>query len=123
MFNKFRTDSAESKQLASHPISANATLVLVKFMLFMNRMNLVKGSPDKLISKMGVTPWEFRHGVKSLKEKDFIRKYTKWEYMINPDLMFNGDDRQYYIILHMWRTQTFKPQGDPLDGLEDTCGD
>ena len=28
------------------------------------------------------------------------------EYMLNPDIMFNGNDRQYFIVKHMWDTQT-----------------
>jgi len=49
---------------------------------------------------------DFHRGLRVLKKSDFIRKYTKKEYMLNPDVMFNGNDKQYFIVKHMWDTQT-----------------
>jgi len=108
MFNKFRVDTEEAKFLASQPIDAAATLILVKFMGNMNKFNMIKGSPRQVMDRMGITQWEFNHGMRALKKLGFIRKYTKTEYMVNPALMFNGDDQQYYSVRYMWETQTIK---------------
>lgn len=108
MFNKFLTDTTEAGYLSSTELDASAAVVLLKMMYRINRFNIVHGKPDVLIQAMGISQWDFHHGVRSLKNLDLIRKYTKWEYMINPNVMFNGDDKQQYIVQHMWDTQTKK---------------
>lgn len=106
MFNKFSTSSPEARQLGTAPMEHCAGTVLLKLMFHMNRWNMVKGKPATLNKLMGISLWDFNHGVKALKKLDFVRKYTKWEYMVNPNLIFNGDEKQFYIVQHMWDTQT-----------------
>tara|TARA_R110002020_G_scaffold399216_2_gene609080 strand:+ start:279 stop:500 length:222 start_codon:yes stop_codon:yes gene_type:complete len=69
---------------------------------------MVIGTPEKIAEMAGITLRDFSVGVRALKKCDLIRKYTKKEYMLNPDVMFNGNDKQYFIIKHMWDTQTSK---------------
>ena len=69
---------------------------------------MVVGTPKTICQKSGMSLHDFHRGLRTLKKSDFIRKYTKKEYMLNPDVMFNGNDRQYFIIKHMWDTQTSK---------------
>jgi hypothetical protein len=71
-------------------------------------MNMVVGTPEKIAQMTGITLRDFSVGVRALKKCDLIRKYTKKEYMLNPDVMFNGNDKQYFIVKHMWDTQTSK---------------
>ena len=87
-------------------MSSVAAGVLFKRMYQINRVNMVVGTPAKIADEAGITLHDFHRGLRTLKKCDFIRKFTKKEYMLNPDIMFNGNDRQYFIVKHMWDTQT-----------------
>jgi DNA-binding MarR family transcriptional regulator len=106
MFNKFQLGTQPATFLAKAKLSSAAALVLLKMMYHTNRVNIVSGTPKGIADKVGITIGDFTVGIRALKGCDFIRKYTKKEYMLNPDIMFNGDDRQYFIVKHMWDTQT-----------------
>ena len=108
MYNKYMTDTAESKQVGCSPLDNKAAKVLLKFIWHMNRYGITKGKPNDLAQKMGISKWDFIHGVRALKELNYIRKYTKWEYMINPNIAGNGDDKQRFIVQHMWDEQTIE---------------
>ena len=106
MFNKLQLGTQPANLIANSRLSSDAALVLLKLMYQINRVNMVVGTP-KLISKtVGITLHDFHRGMRALKKADFVRKYTKKEYMLNPDVLFNGNDKQYYIVKHMWDTQT-----------------
>jgi hypothetical protein len=111
MFNKLVTDTKEADRIRTVPMVNAAGTVLLKFMFLANRYNIVKGTPNELIAKLGITRWDFTHGVRALKKDDLIRKYTKREYMINPNVLFNGDDKQQYVVQHLWNTQTLRTPG------------
>ena len=106
MFNKLQLGTQPAALLAKTKLTSSAALVLLKIMYHVNRMNMVFGTPDSISKLSGVRLHDFHRGLRSLKKLDFIRKYTKKEYMLNPDIMFNGNDKQYYIVKHMWDTQT-----------------
>ena len=106
MYNKFIIDTAEARQVGCAPLDNKAAKVLLKFIWHMNRYGISKGTPEGLAGKMGISRWDFIHGVRALKKLDYLRKYTKWEYMINPRIAGNGDEKQAYIVQHMWDTQT-----------------
>ena len=106
MFNKFQLGTPPAKLLASNQLSSDAALILLKFMYQINRVNMVIGTPSTIAEEAGVTLHDFHRGLRALKKCDFVRKFTKKEYMLNPDIMFNGNDRQYFIVKHMWNTQT-----------------
>ena len=108
MFIKLHLDSHAANLLAKDNVNSSAALVLLKIMYHINRVNMVIGTPDIIARTSGVRLHDFHRGLRELKQLDFIRKFTKKEYMLNPDVMFNGDDRQYYIVKHMWDTQTSK---------------
>ena len=91
--------------LTKAKLNSSAALVLLKIMYHMNRVNMIAGTPDSIAKKAGMTLWDFTVGIRTLKQYDFVRKYTKQEYMLNPDVMFNGNDKQYFIVKHMWDTQ------------------
>jgi hypothetical protein len=106
MFNKLLTDTLDAKKIRNMPLENAAGTVMLKLMFCANRHNIIKGSPAELVSRLGITLWDFNHGIRILKKRDLVRKYTKQEYMITPHLLINGDDKQRYIINHMWETQT-----------------
>jgi hypothetical protein len=106
MFNKFQLGTQASKYLAQTCSDKSAMLVLLKMMYRINKYNMVTGTPAQLAEQSGISIRDFNLGIRGLKKFDFVRKFTKREYMINPEVMFNGDDKQYYIVKHMWDTQT-----------------
>lgn len=106
MFNKLQTGTAESAQLVSQRLEGVAAIVLIKMQLTVNRCNIAQGTPAYLSKMWGMTIGEFTLGMRALKKVDIIRKYTKAEYMINPAIVYNGTDQQYYVVKHMWDTQT-----------------
>ena len=106
MFNKFQLGTAPATLLANNKLSSDAALVLLKMMYKINRVNMIAGTPKESSTKTGITLGDFSVGIRALKKCDLIRKYTKKEYMLNPDVMFNGNDKQYFIVKHMWDTQT-----------------
>ena len=108
MFNKFQLGTQPATFLAKNKLSGASALVLLKIMYQINRVNMVIGTPQDIAKTAGITIGDFTVGIRALKRCDLIRKYTKKEYMLNPDVMFNGNDRQYFIVKHMWDTQTSK---------------
>ena len=106
MFNKFQLGTAPATFLAKNKLSSASALVLLKIMYQINRANKVSGTPQEIAKRGGITIGDFTVGIRALKKCDLIRKYTKKEYMLNPDVMFNGNDKQYFIVKHMWDTQT-----------------
>ena len=106
MFNKFQLGTTPAIFLAKNKLSSSSALVLLKMMYHINRVNMIVGTPKEISGKAGITIRDFSVGIRTLKKCDLIRKYTKKEYMLNPDVMFNGNDKQYFIVKHMWDTQT-----------------
>ena len=108
MFNKLQLGTQPASFLAKEKVGSTAALVLLKIMYHINRVNIVVGTPNEISAKCKITLGDFSLGIRDLKKCDLIRKYTKKEYMLNPDVMFNGNDKQYFIVKHMWDTQTSK---------------
>lgn len=72
----------------------------------MSKINVVHGTPAELARRCSMKILQFNLGVKNLKQLNILRKYTKREYMLNPDYAYNGDDRRYFIIKSIWDKQT-----------------
>lgn len=108
MFNKFQLGTQPANFLAKAQLDSVAALVLLKLMCHINKNNIIIGTPKIIANTVGITIGDFTVGIRILKRCDFIRKYTKKEYMLNPDIMFNGNDKQYYSIKYKWDTQTTK---------------
>ena len=87
MFNKLQLGTQPASLLAKTKLSSSAALVLLKMMYHVNRMNMVVGTPETISDMSGVRLHDFHRGLRALKKLDFIRKYTKKEYMLNPDVM------------------------------------
>jgi len=108
MFNKLVLGTSQAKYLVKKLDDKTAALLLVKFMVGINKFNIVKGSPADIATDWGVTIGDFSSGIRGLKKLDIVRKYTQKEYILNPDVMYQGDDRRYFVIKNMWDTQTSK---------------
>jgi len=93
MFNKFQLGTQPADFLAKAKLEPVAALVLLKLMCHINRSNMVVGTPQGIAEMSGMTLREFILGSKHLKKCDLIRKYTKREYMLNPDIMFNRGNK------------------------------
>ena len=106
MWNKTMTNTQSSKYLLQSLSDPRAGLLLIKFSLGINRINVVEGTAKELAKAWGISERNFIYGVKELKRLDIVRKYTKREYMLNPDVTYNGGDKQLYLIKHLWDTQT-----------------
>jgi DNA-binding MarR family transcriptional regulator len=106
MFNKFQLGTQPAEFLAKAKLDSVPALVLLKLMCHINKFNMVVGTPKEISKMSGMTIGDFTVGIRALKKYDLVRKYTKKEYMLNPDIMINGDDKQYYVVKHMWDTQT-----------------
>lgn len=106
MFHKLQVNTEAAKFLARSCNHKAATLVLFKLVYMINRRNIVKGTPVELAKAAGVTLRDFNLGIQALKNFDLVRKYTRREYMLNPDVLFNGSDSDYYMVKHMWDQQT-----------------
>lgn len=115
MFNKLQLGTQSANFLAKAKLTGAAAIVLLKLQYSINKMNIVVGTPAHIAKASGITIHRFNMGIRYLKKYDLVRKLTAKEYMLHPDIMFNGDDKRYHIIKHMWDTQTHK-------GLRDNAG-
>ena len=105
-FNKFITKNSQSKFMHKRFDDKAAALIIIKLWHSMDKYNIVSGTPESLSTEFGITMWDFKAGIKGLKQLGLIRKYSKKEYMISPDSMFNGNEQQYWLIKARWDTQT-----------------
>lgn len=106
MFNKLQLDNSISRAAQSPACSGPAVQILHHFVHDMNKVNMVHGSPAELAKQCHMKILQFNLGIKNLKQLNILRKYTKREYMLNPDYAYNGDDKRYFIIKSMWDMQT-----------------
>ena len=84
--------------------------VFIRLFLAADNRMLVKGSP-KVISKLiSVNVSNFCLAVRELKRMGLVRKYSRWEYMINPECKKIDDIRDEEQLMHMWKK-------DSIDGL------
>jgi len=106
LFNKLKLDTSISRLAHSPACSGPAVQILHYFAYNINKINVVQGTPAELAKLCHMKILQFNLGIKNLKQLNIIRKYTKREYMLNPDYAHNGDDKRYYIIKSMWDHQT-----------------
>ena len=81
--------------------------VFIRLFLVVDSRMLVKGSP-KVISKLiSVNVRNFCLAVRELKRMGLVRKYSRWEYMINPECKKIDDIRDEEQLMHMWKKDSF----------------
>ncbi len=106
MFNKIHTDTGVTVQLHKLDLGVSAVAVLHYICFNINKKNIVVGTPEYLAKKFNMSLRHFNTGVRVLKKIGVVKKYTKQEYMLHPDIAHNGDEKRYWVIRHLWDTQT-----------------
>ena len=104
MFNRFQLGTKSVEYLAKSKLEDSTAVVLLKGMYHLNKNNMIVGSPKEIALDLGITMWDFDSGMRTLKQYDCVRKFTKREYMINPDVIYVGN--RYDVAKFMWDNQT-----------------
>ena len=91
-------------------VDVKAYGVFIRLFLAANNRMLVKGSPEAISKLISVNVSNFCLAVRELKKMGLVRKYSRWEYMINPECKKIDDIRDEEQLMHMWNK-------DSTDGL------
>ena len=59
--------------------------VFIRLFLVVDNRMLVKGPPEVVSKLIGVNVSNFCLAVRELKRMGLVRKYSRWEYMVNPE--------------------------------------
>ena len=84
--------------------------VFIRLFLVVDSRMLVKGSPEVISELIKVNVSNFCLAVRKLKKMGLVRKYSRWEYMINPECREIDNIRDKEQLMHMWNK-------DSTDGL------
>ena len=76
--------------------------VFIRLFLAVDSRMLVKGSPEAISKLISVNVRNFCLAVRELKRMGLVRKYSRWEYMINPECKKIDDIRDKEQLMHMW---------------------
>ena len=76
--------------------------VFIRLFLAANNRMLVKGSPEVISELIKVNVSNFCLAVRKLKKMGLVRKYSRWEYMINPECREINNIRDKEQLMHMW---------------------
>ena len=76
--------------------------VFIRLFLAADNRMLVKGSPEVISKLIAVNVSNFCLAVRELKRMGLVRKYSRWEYMINPECKKIDDIRDEEQLMHMW---------------------
>lgn len=106
MFVKLQQQSNAAIRVKDPSMGRQGKSVLGVAMFYLDKNNLLVGSPIELQKLLGLSKSDFEIGMKQLKAADLVRKFSKREYMINPLLVYYGDERHLYILKYKWDTQT-----------------
>ena len=84
--------------------------VFIRLFLAVDNRMLVKGSPGVVSKLIGVNVSNFCLAVRELKRMGLVRKYSRWEYMINPECREIDSIRDEKQLMYMW-------EKDSISGL------
>jgi len=77
--------------------------VFIRLLLVVDNRMLVKGSPEAVSKLIAVNVSNFCLAVRELKRMGLVRKYSRWEYMINPECKEIDNIRDEEQLMHMWK--------------------
>jgi hypothetical protein len=77
--------------------------VFIRLFLAVDNRMLVKGSPGVVSKLIGVNVSNFCLAVRELKRMGLIRKYSRWEYMVNPECREIDSIRDEEQLMYMWK--------------------
>ena len=84
--------------------------VFIRLFLAVDQRMLVKGSPETVSKLIEVNVSNFCLAVRELKRMGLVRKYSRWEYMVNPECREIGSIRDEEQLMYMW-------EKDSISGL------
>ena len=84
--------------------------VFIRLFLVVDNRMLVKGSPEVVSKLIEVSVSNFCLAVRELKRMGLIRKYSRWEYMVNPECREIDSIRDEEQLMYMW-------EKDSISGL------
>lgn len=91
-------------------VDVKAYGVFIRLFLIVDNRMLVKGSPETVSQLIGVNVSNFCLAVRELKRMGLVRKYSRWEYMVNPECMEIDSIRDEEQLMYMW-------EKDSISGL------
>jgi len=97
-------DDKYINRLIKSSTSTRSYTVLLKFIYAVDSSYLLYGSPDTLPIKLGIKKQDFNEGIRELKVLGFIRKYSKFAYMLNPRVISKRDNDSR--IIYTWEEET-----------------
>ena len=77
--------------------------VFIRLFLATDNRMLIKGSPGVISKLIAVNVSNFCLAVRELKRMGLVRKYSRWEYMINPECKEIDNIRDEEQLMHMWK--------------------
>jgi len=84
--------------------------VFIRLFLVVDHRMLVKGSPEVVSKLIEVSVSNFCLAVRELKRMGLVRKYSRWEYMVNPECREIDSIRDEEQLMYMW-------EKDSINGL------
>ena len=84
--------------------------VFIRLLMVVDKKMVVRGSPGVVSKLIDVSISNFNLAVRELKRRELVRKYSRWEYMINPGCVGVDDIRDEKQLMYMW-------EKDSISGL------
>jgi len=91
-------------------VDVKAYGVFIRLFLVVDNRMLVKGSPEAVSKLIEVNVSNFCLAVRELKRMGLVRKYSRWEYMVNPECREIDSIRDEEQLMYMW-------EKDSISGL------
>jgi len=91
-------------------VDVKAYGVFIRLFLVVDNRMLVKGPPEVVSKLIGVSVSNFCLAVRELKRMGLVRKYSRWEYMVNPECREIDSIRDEEQLMYMW-------EKDSISGL------
>ena len=84
-------------------VDVKAYGVFIRLFLVVDNRMLIKGPPEAVSKLIGVNVSNFCLAVRELKRMGLIRKYSRWEYMVNPECREIDSIRDEEQLMYMWK--------------------
>ena len=84
-------------------VDVKAYGVFIRLFLVVDNRMLVKGPPEVVSKLIGVNVSNFCLAVRELKRMGLVRKYSRWEYMVNPECREIDSIRDEEQLMYMWK--------------------
>ena len=84
-------------------VDVKAYGVFIRLFLVVDNRMLVKGPPEVVSQLIGVNVSNFCLAVRELKRMGLVRKYSRWEYMVNPECREIDSIRDEEQLMYMWK--------------------